>query len=294
MWDRIPWRLLVAVLLAVIVLWALFSIRTPANAQSSEAADRHVGNIVDLFSELGFDSSFERIGVAFESPELVNQLIDVRQPVVFISETEAERETFVTSILELIETFSLEIDDDSWRSHATQCIASVEKDWLIYSIRSSMLPRNAYLAVAPDGSSSSGVFIELSRIFPERPQRTNAVSVSGCSEWRALTLNVLRRPAESIQTCMRATCRSDEVTDCRLSAISHQQGVAARLSYMPQVPVDVFGSGSTCREYVTWEVEFFIGTVLLPFFTFPLSSKLGGTLESQASGNGIVRLEDAG
>lgn len=258
---NLPWKITLFLLSVILILYVLFAFRTtPAEAQDTGTVELLLESLNEtLESDFGIAAQIKIIGQVSDHRERTAAAFSLSQPFAIAA---PEAETIVTSPA-LIESFPTE----AWNSLREEMTKRIAPDWLLVSVSSSVFSgsgsaENAYIVSSPSGDQLLGVLFEFSKIVLSEPI-TLPLSSPTCTPPKVLTLNVLRKPAEQIEACMRANCSDTAISSCELTGtIAHTQSFAEIL-VKPEAPfpADLHSESRSCSAFLEYEVAFFKGGI---------------------------------
>ena len=283
--EKIPFKHIAIVIFILVVAWILMSITypAPANGQNIDPPNSKALAIQQgIFEQFGADPAFDRYGTVSENPALVEKSLSLSEGFYVVI---GEKPVSFTPAL-LFEQGIINPDRwhlGDWRLNASNLLNNVRPDWIVYQYYWNGL--ESVVFISPDGSEEAGLLVDLSRVLlpsdaSSLPQ-PEGISVVGCSEWVAVTHSILRRPAESVKSCMDAVCTGSVATNCELSAVLNKKRLVTQMRTTPSTPSATNSDAGGCYQTIGYEVDYFVGQINLQFFQINVGKPLGGVLNSR-------------
>lgn len=290
MWDKFPIKTLLVLIFIFIVTFVVMGVRFPAQGREENIRDQTVELLARRLGDIfGTQVEVKSHGPFSENEWSKELLTSLDQPFV-IRFGESLR---LTSFQEVIDLVRQERDFDliafNERLHVTLRINEGEFD--VYQlILDNDLP-SVFVGVTHNDNALIGILPMMSRDLAvdrsDEPQQL----IEGCSEWLPLSLNILRQPAEQIQICMSALCKSARTNECNLSGTPTKRGPFALVNLSPMAPAPGTKAGDTCNVSVNYSVDFLIGEIGFPIFEVLFGFSIGGQIRSSldCSGNLVIK-----
>jgi hypothetical protein len=281
-WEKFPIRTVLLVLFLAVLAFVIFGVRFPAKAQESfdQLVSRTAENIALV---TGRDTSVIEIRNLEDRDYAISTLLRPDSSFIILT-PEAFR---VVTLAELFsERFGVE----------TGSLIELYQAQLVQRVRSEDI--NSALVVFDLGDSIGamifsaltnepfGPLFDFSREFrPPAFEETRVID--RCSPPLTATLNILRRPAESLQICMESVCRGDVAEACTFNATVVEHGLFARVDIVPEAQAVGTISGAQCLGTVTFDVTYLIANVSLLIFETEFGLGLGGSFRSELNCSGL-------
>lgn len=283
MWEKISIYKIVWFLIVVLCAIVILGVRFPVRAQEI-SFEQWVEIVQGAIAEASGQAVIaETIGATSDDPNLRGLLASEDDTFII----KGREQIFEISMGDLPQLEGI-VSPEATKLAIADALLTEGEEYLVVGFDYG--PRRSFVFFPSPGEAPTGLVLALSREYIPNLE-IEEFGADGCSSWLPITLNILRRPAEKVQVCARATCQIERPVSCFVSAINQEVGLFAELDTAPNPPADMVVEGGACYGDTNYQISYLNFSVNALLLNFDVGFEFGGSMESSINCDGAVSLK---